>query len=177
MLEKIRSAFFKKNLRRALATHKRQRKSHTLESARTISILFDATLAKHKDETLEFAQNLEKKGKKVSLLGYVKDKQPPTGLTFDFFFQKELTWIGVPKSEKALAFIKERPDLLLCFNPADEAPLAWLAAQAQAAMKIGFMTDYSNDFDMILEIPAEKGIRYFTEQLHQYLDKIVLSAK
>jgi len=30
---------------------------------------------------------------------------------------------------------------------------------------------------MILEIPAEKGIRYFTEQLHQYLDKIVLSAK
>ncbi len=177
MLEKIRSAFFKKNLRRALSTHKRQRKSHTLESARTINILFDATAEKHKHETLEFAGNLEKKGKKVHLLGYVKTKQPPTGLSFDFFFQKELTWIGIPKSEKALSFIQEKPDLLLCFNPSDEAPMAWLAAQAQAAMKIGFATDFANDFDMILEIPAEKGIQYFTEHLHQYLDKIVLSAK
>ncbi|MCC6283620.1 MAG: hypothetical protein IT262_23645 [Saprospiraceae bacterium] len=177
MLEKIRSALFKKNLRRALATHKRQRKSHTLESARTIGILFDATQEKHKQETLEFARNLEKKGKKVQLLGYLKVKQPPTGLSFDFFIQKELDWIGTPKSEKALAFVKEKMDLLIGLNPDDQAPLAWLAAHAQAAMKIGFITEYPNDFDMILEIPAEKGIRYFTEQLHLYLDKIVLTAK
>lgn len=177
MFEKLRNALFKKSLRRAMAAHKRQRKSHTLESARTIGILFDATQEKHKAETLDFARSLEKKGKKVQLLGYVKVKQPPTGLDFDLFIQKELNWIGLPKSEKALTFIKEKPDLLLCFNPADEAPMAWLAAQSQASMKIGFVTDYPNDFDMILEIPAEKGIRYFTEQLHQYLDKIVLSAK
>lgn len=177
MFEKLRSALFKKSLRRELATHKRQRKSHTLESARTIGIIFDATQEKHKQETLEFARNLEKKGKKVQLLAYVKTKVAPTGLDFDFFFQKELDWIGTPKSEKALAMVKEKPDLLLCLNPADEAPLAWVAAHAQAAMKIGFPSDYPNDFDMILEIPAEKGIRYFTEQLHLYLDKIVLSAK
>jgi len=67
--------------------------------------------------------------------------------------------------------------LLICLNPADEAPLAWLAIHSEAAMKTGFITEYPNDFDMILEIPAEKGIRYFTEQLHLYLDKIVLSTK
>ncbi len=177
MLEKIRSALFKRNLRRALAAHQRQRKSNTLESARTIGIIFDATLEKHKQETLEFARNLEKKGKKVHLLGYVKVKQAPTGLSFDFFFQKELDWIYTPKSEKALAFVKEKLDVLICMNPADEAPLAWLAAHSEASMKIGFITDYPNDFDMILEIPAEKGIRYFTEQLHLYLDKIVLTTK
>lgn len=177
MFEKLRSALFKKSLRRTLTAHKRHRKSHTLESARTIGILFDATEGKHKEETLELVRNLEKKGKKVAILGYVKAKQPPGGLHFDFFIQKELKWIGTPKSEKALSFIKQKPDLLLCLNPADEAPLAWLAAHSQAAMKIGFPTEYANDFDMILEIPAEKGIRYFTEQLHQYLDKIVLSAK
>lgn len=177
MLEQIRSALFKKNLRRTLATLKRIRKSHTLESARTIGILFDATLEKNKQETIEFARNLEKKGKKVQLLGYVKVKQAPTGLSFDFFFQKELDWIGTPKNEKALAFAKEKFDLLICLNPADEAPLAWLAIHSEAAMKTGFITEYPNDFDMILEIPAEKGIRYFTEQLHLYLDKIVLSTK
>lgn len=177
MLENIRSALFKKNLRRSLAADQRQRKSNTLDSARTIGVLFDASLTRHKEEALEFARSLEKKGKKVQLLGYVKVKQPPTGLSFDFFFQKELTWTGTPKSEKALAFTKEKFDLLICLNPTDEAPLAWVAAHSKAAMKIGFITDYPNDFDMILEIPAEKGIRYFTEQLHLYLDKIVLSAK
>ena len=177
MLEKICSALFKRNLRRALAALQRQRKSHTLESARTIGIIFDATLEKHKTESLEFARTLEKKGKKVHLLGYVKAKQAPSDLSFDFFYQKELDWIGIPKSEKALAFVKEKQDVLICLNPADEAPLAWLAAHTPAAMKIGFITAYPNDFDMMLEIPAEKGIRYFTEQLHLYLDKIVLSTK
>lgn len=177
MLEKIRSALFKKNLRRALAAQQRARKSNTLESARTVGVLFDASLEKYKAETLEFARALEKKGKKVQLLGYVKTKQAPVDLSFDFFFQKELDWIGTPKSEKALAFAKEKFDLLICLNPADEAPLAWLAIQSQASMKTGFITAYPNDFDMILEIPAEKGIRYFTEQLHLYLDKIVLSTK
>ena len=65
-----------------------------------------------------------------------------------------MDWIGTPKNEKALAFAKEKFDLLICLNPADEAPLAWLSSHSQAAMKIGFITEYPNDFDMILEIPV-----------------------
>jgi hypothetical protein len=41
-------------------------------------------------------------------------------------------------------------------------------------MKIGFATHRPNDFDIQLETPEGKGIRYFTEQLALYLGKIVL---
>ncbi len=176
MLESLRIALFRKALRAALAAQKRTRKTHTTDSASAIGILFDATADKNRQDVLEYVRSLEKKGKKVRLCGYFKSKQPPqTTPDFDFFFQKELRWTGQPKAEKAAAFSKEKFDLLLVFNPNDEAPLAWIAATSLAAMKIGYPTTQPNDFDMLLEVPSDKGIRYFTEQLHIYLEKIVLT--
>ena len=175
MLERIRFAFFKMALRRALAERKRQRRTHTLHSARTIGLLFDATTDQYRREIMAFARELEKSGKQVRLLGYIKTKQPPGQQPFDFFFQKETTWTGQPKSEKAAAFVREKFDLLLCLNPADERPLEWIGTLSPAAMKIGLATQRPHDFDMQLEIPADKGITYFAEQLHLYLDKIVLT--
>ncbi|MEO6038445.1 MAG: hypothetical protein ABIQ93_08530 [Saprospiraceae bacterium] len=175
MLERIRFAFFKRALRRALAEGKRLRRIHTLESARTIGLLFDATAEPHRREVMTFAKELEKNGKKMRLLGYIKTKQPPGQQPFDFFFQKETTWTGQPKSEKANAFIREKFDLLICLDPADERPLEWLCLVSPAAMKIGLATQRPHDLDMQLEIPANKGYAYFAEQLHLYLDKIVLT--
>lgn len=175
MLEKIRIAIARKNLRRTLAHSTRRRRTHTLESARTIGILFDATPDRDRREVLEFAKTLEKKGKKITLLGFIADAKNPGTHPFNFFTPKELRWTGTPKSEKALAFSNQKFELLLSFNPAGRLPLDWLAVHSPAAMKIGFVTAMPNDFDMLLEIPADKGLRFFVEQLELYLDKIVLS--
>ena len=91
------------------------------------------------------------------------------------FFQKETSWAGVPKSEKATAFAEEKFDMLIYLDPEECAPLEWLAAASQAAMKAGFASNRPNDFDLQLEIPAEKGLMFFIEQLHLYLEKIVLT--
>ena len=175
MLEKFRFAFFYRALRRALADRRRLRKTYTLQSARTIGLLFDATVEKTRQEVKEYVRELEKSGKHVRLLGYFKTKQLPGQQLFDFFFQQETTWTGQPRSEKATAFSQEKFDLLLCFNPADERPLEWLSTLSLAAMKIGLATDRPHELDIQLEIPVHKGIRYFAEQLHLYLDKIVLT--
>jgi hypothetical protein len=174
MLEKLRSALLKKSIRRVLGEQRRARKAHNLDSARSIAVLFDATQSKHKDETLEFVRKIEQKGKKVQLLGYFNTKQAPTDPGFPSFSQKQTDWIGVPKPEALGSLAQEKTDLLLCLNPEDNATLAWVAARAQAAMKIGFVTELPNDLDLALEIPADKGVRFFTEQLHLYLEKIVL---
>jgi hypothetical protein len=42
-------------------------------------------------------------------------------------------------------------------------------------MKIGTTTSVPHDFDMVLETPAEKGIRFFVDQLDLYLKKIIPS--
>jgi len=175
MLERIRFAFFKRALRRALAAIKRQRRTHTLGSARTIGVLFDATAEKNQLEIMDFAKSLEKKGKQVRVLGYFHSKQPPGQQAFEFFYQKETKWTGQPKSEKALTFVTEKFDLLICLNPADLRPIAWISTLSPAAMKVGLATPQSHDFDMQLEIPVGKSFAYFAEQLHLYLEKIVLT--
>jgi hypothetical protein len=173
MLESVRIAFYKKSLRGVLAAQKRRRQPHNFDSAKAIGILFDATTEKTRREIMEYAHNLEEKGKKVRLLGYFKTKQPPEGHSFHFFFQKETNWAGIPVSEKALAFAREKFDLLIYLDPEECRPLEWVAAASQAAMKVGFATDRPNDFDLLLETPGEKGIRYFIEQLHFYSEKIL----
>lgn len=175
MFASLRAFFFKKALRDLLSSQKRSRQVHTLDSARTIGVLFDATTETARSESLEFTRSLEKQGKKVSSLGFFNEKQAPENQPFDSFFGKEISWIGQPKNEKATAFAKEKFDLLLTLNPDDLPPLEWLAAKSQSAFKIGFATSRPNDFDIQLETPEGKGIRYFTEQLALYLGKIVLT--
>ena len=173
MLESIRIALYKKSLQRVLAAQKRRRQAHNFISAKKIGILFDATMEKTRHEVMAYASQLVERGKSVRLFGYFKTKQPPEGHSFNFFFQKETTWAGVPKSEKALDFAKEKFDLLIYLDPEECHPLEWLAASSQAAMKIGFATERPNDFDLLLETPAEKGLHFFIEQLHLYLGKIL----
>lgn len=176
MLESIRIALFRRAMRNLLATHKRQRTTHTPASARSIGLLFDASSEQFRKEALEYGKKLEKSGKKVQLLGFYNVKQPPADAAFDFFTLKEINWSFHPvKSEKATAFAKEKFDLLVCLNPEARPSLEWIAAASPAAMKIGPATDHPNDFDLQLDIPQGKGPQYFTEQMHQYLDKIVLT--
>ncbi len=175
MLERIRFAFFRKALRRALALMKRLRRIHTIGSARTIGLLFDAGNPKNQREIMEFAKKLEKSGKQVRTLGYFNTRQLPGQHPFDYFFKKETKWTGQPKSDKALAFIKEKFDLLISLNPADERPIEWISTLSPAAMKVGLVTEQPHDYDIQLEIPADKGFAYFAEQLYLYLEKIVLT--
>jgi hypothetical protein len=175
MLAQIRAIFFKKALRELLAAQKRKRQTHTLESARNIGILFDASTETIRKEVAEFVKKVEKEGKKVRTIGFFNFKNLPEAHTFDAFTLKESSWAGVPNSEKATAFSKESFDLLLSFNPDETPQLEWLAAASPAAMKIGLATNHQNDFDIQLETPEGKGVHFFAEQLSIYLDKIVLT--
>ena len=175
MIEKIRAAFYKNALAKLLLEQKRPRKIHTLQSAGKIGVLFDAGSAQVRKEVLELTKTWEKEGKKVQLLGFFNSKQVTDGESIQHFSLKESTWQGKSKSEKATAFSQEKFDLLLVFNPEALAPLHWVAVASQAAMKIGTATKAAQDFDFQLEIPDGKGVRFFAEQLHIYLDKIVLT--
>jgi hypothetical protein len=172
MLHSLRQTLLHKAMRQLLVVQKRKRQVFTLESARTVAVLFDATDDKTRREVLGFVENLQKKGKKVNTLGFFNLKQMTENQTFDFFTLKETTWTGQPKSDKAAAFTSVKTDLLICFNPADLSALSWMAAASQSAMKIGYVSQRPHDLDLQLEIPADKGIRFFIEQMALYLDKI-----
>ena len=176
MLEKLRTALLRRSIRQILANNLRRRRTHTIQSARSIGILFDATDEKDRKEVLHWAHILEEEQhKKVRLLGFVDNKQPLGQTQFPQFTQKDLRWNGQPKGEGVDKFLTDPPDLLLCLNKNGILPMNWVAVTSKAAMKIGTDSPEPHDFDMILETPTSKGVRYFVDQLEFYLGKIVPS--
>ncbi len=175
MLERLRSNLFLKSLRHIVADQTRRRVFHTFDTARTIGLLFDATDERLRREVLDFAEACRKKGQQVRLLGFWNVPQA-TETGFDSFTVKELSFSGQPKSDKALTFGRTALDLLVCFNFSQHRALEWLAASSPAAMKIGSATEQPNDYDIQLEIPAEKRVAYFIEQLRHYLHKFTITS-
>lgn len=172
MLENLRILFFRQALKQMMSALKRRRQTHTLQSARTIGILFDAGNPAYRQEVLSIAESLRKQGKNLDMLGFFNLKQLPENLAFEAFSLKECAWNKAPKTPLAQTFATQAFDLLLYLNPDNQLPLQWIAIQSSAAMKIGTPAPEPNDLDMQLEIPADKGPVYFLEQLNHYLEKL-----
>jgi hypothetical protein len=176
MLNALRRTFFLKALQQALNTNRRQRRVHTLVTAHSIGILFDATTEKKRQEVADLNKKWQKEGKKVTILGFYNDKKAPAQEPdFPWFFQKETTWTGLPKSEKATAFANEKLDLLLVLNPDELPTLRFVAARSVAAIKIGYAAATPHDLDVQLDAPVEKGLPYFIEHLTKYLNTLVIN--
>lgn len=176
MLKKIRQVFFRKALREHLQGHKQQRRPHNLNSAQTIGVLFEASEEDRRKQVLDIVQDLEKQGKKVQLLGFFDVRGPAPTTVFPAFTRKDLQWSRVPKSAICLDFSAKSFDLLLCLEPEPAEAMIWIAATSRAAMKIGFPTQGFDVFDLALEIPQSKDLRFFMDQLKIYLAKIQLPA-
>ena len=136
MLEKIRLLLFRRALRQALAAQKRLRKTHTIQSARNIAVLFDATDEKRRREVLDTVHRLEKHGKKIQLLGFFNTPKPVADAGFPTFCRKDLNWSGIPQSEPVQTFIHAKPDLLLYLNSGQTRPLEWIAALSAAKVQV-----------------------------------------
>lgn len=173
MFESLRSRMAFDAIRKWLTAHHRTRKTHTLETASSIAVLFDATREKTRTETLAWIKDLKNSGKNVAALGFFNEKKPPESIpNFDFYNAKALNWTLETQSDKAKSFADATNDLLICINPDELAAISWVAAKSKAAMKIGMATHHHNDFDLQIDTPPEKGVHFFAAQLQFYLGKI-----
>ena len=173
MFESFRKRSAIAGLKQCLSAQKRARKAWSLDKAGSIAIVFDATNAKTRTEVETWAKELGKGGKKVTLLGFFNEKKAPAPPPdFDWYFAKETHWNYSPKSEKVSKFLGSTTDVLIVLNPKQLLPLEWVAAQHKAAMKIGMQTDFPHDFDLQIEIPSDKGVPFFAQELKHYLEKI-----
>jgi hypothetical protein len=175
LIENLHQRSFKKQLLKNLTLQNRQRKTSTIWSARSIGILFECTETAKTKEVLDFANALEREGKKVSLLAYNDLKKDLTPRDYPHITRNNIAWNGILKPGVMEGFIKQKFDLLLVINLEQRRPLEWISATSQAAMKIGSAAITPNDLDIMLETPTQKSITFFLEQLDLYLDKIVLA--
>lgn len=162
----------KRKLRYQAGHPNRKRETHTLRTARSIALLFDATQTDFRQEAIQWARRQEHDGKKVYLLGYFDHRQPPDNPGFPFFSKKQRALNGTWNTAALETFVREKPDLMVTLNPNDLLAIAYPSLLAQARMKVGAPTSWPQDYDLMIEIPDKKGLEFFFEQMNVYLDKL-----
>ncbi len=140
------------------------------DEAKHVALIFDTTVLDQRKIVELFADNLRKKGKKVTLLAFFNSKEKPS-LPFNFFNKKDLTWRGLPKQIAVNKFLNEQFDLVYCLWTGENLPLEYVGATVKAGFKVG---PYSNDltrYDVMIDA-KNADLGHLLQQIEFYLTKI-----
>ncbi len=151
-----------------------QRKKHfeSFANAKTVGILFNATDKEEFELVKRYVRYLKECDKKVKALGFFNtDKIPEltyTKLEWDFFTIKDLAWNYIPNKNFIENFINEEFDILIDMNVHQDFPLYYISALSKAHFKIG-QYNINADYDLMIEMPVEKGLKYYLRSIDQYI--------
>ena len=115
-----------------------------------------------------FVKKLGKITQEVQLLGFTEAKEVEASLPIAAFSKKEVDWIWRPKGEKVVNFTKQSFDVLINLCQNNCYPLEYIAVAADAKYKIGALTNYPSNYDLMLET---ENVDFFINQVEFFLAK------
>jgi hypothetical protein len=145
----------------------------TPDKAKTIAIIFDATLLENRKWIDAFAQKLKNKGKRVTLFAFLNAKNT-TSLPFRFFNKKDVDWRGMPKGFEVERFLSESYDLLYAFYIGENLPLETIGALTKARFKVGTYNGHSLLYDLMIDT-QNIDLQYLISQTDYFLTTITKS--
>ena len=172
VFQTIRLGFHRRALQRILDTpFKGTRKRLNLDRASTIGILFDGSDPDRQQAVLDYNDTLRLKyHKKVQLLGFVDSDQEDGSLPFPSFSRKQVDWAFRPKGRAVEQFLESSYDLLILLHPTAHLILDFVAAQAQAHLKVGPFSEEATIYDLMIDHP-NASIPQFIKEMEQLLKK------
>lgn len=141
-----------------------------IKEAKTIGILFEATNFASNEKILEFVHRLKSYRKQVELIGYIPKREFGDKLLFEYFTNKNVSWLGKPNLPEIERFSKTKFDLLLNFQTHAKLPLEYIAVKTPAVFKVSFCPDIDiANYDLILISKENSDISNSIRNLENYL--------
>jgi hypothetical protein len=172
-LENIRLKIARRRLRKKTAHLKRQKMLHDFASAKSIGIICTSADAKSVQMLKDFLHFIAQKDIKYWVLGYFNVKKIPENFLFwkemDFFTQKELNFLFIPKSPTVDKFIANPFDMLINCSMEEYFPIEYIMQSSVAKCKVGMNDNKYNDLSLELK---KKEIGYFLENVKLYLSNL-----
>ena len=128
----------------------------------TVGILANAdSLAKKNVQA--FLNKIAKQTHNLQILAF-EETEADSSLSKDYptFTKKETDWLWRPKGEKIANFSKNSFDILINLCQRNCYPLEYLAVTCSASLKIGTLTTYPSNYDLMLE----------TDSLDNYISQV-----
>lgn len=175
-LEDFKHKIGKFVFQRELNTNKRNKSVCNLDDARSVGILYDATLEKDVERIKPFVDYFFDLKKEVKALGFVNDKQLSfchiPKLQYDFFYLKDLNWYYKPQNYIINNFIKKEYDILINLCDSTCIPIKYLVASSIARFKIGRFEEGYDIYDLMIELNDDKSLEKLMIEIKHYINLI-----
>ena len=147
---------------------KNGRSSGDFTGVKNVLVLSDVTDETNLKIAEKYVGRLKKKADKVQLIGYVDTKEVLENYNFLVLGKKDLNWLWKPKRAAIDNLKSQRFDLLINLCQQDCFPLEYLAVSLDANYKIGALTDYPNNYDLMLD---STDLQNYLKQVDFFLEK------
>ncbi|MCU0435261.1 MAG: hypothetical protein MUC87_17530 [Bacteroidia bacterium] len=177
MLDALKARIGRMRLRDELAALQRSKAFYGIDEIKTVGISVLFTTAEDFELLRKYVNYLRDLKKKVKVLVHYTGKEEPavqySKLEYDFYSRKTLDWTGRPSGHIVQNFMDEPFDMLLDLNDGNSFALYCVGGLSKASFKIGrFEEDGEHLHDMLIDSPAEKGLKYYLRQIDTYLQLI-----
>jgi hypothetical protein len=161
---------------RDLNTNKRTKAVCNLDQAKSIGILYDATIEENIKKIQPFVSYFFDLKKEVKALGYVNSKQLSyyhmPKLQYDFFYQKDLNWYYKPQNYIIDNFIAKDYDILINLCDSSVIPIKYLVASSVAHFKIGIYEEDYEIYDLMISLKDDKSLQKLMHEVKHYINLI-----
>lgn len=156
-----------------------KRKPHVrnLAQSRNIGILFEAHSKEDIDVVRFFVSQLKDRSRKISVLGYVSNKQLLLALKsdneFDFISKADFSWYFKPQNYVIKNFMSDGFDILIDLSLKKNPALLYVAAFTDAKMKVARFDDKLKEYyDLMLDMGNDNSLKFLINQIKHYITKI-----
>jgi hypothetical protein len=177
MFDALKARIGRMRLRDELTAVQRSKAFFGIDEIKTVGISARFSTADDFELLRKYVNYLRDQKKKVKVLVQYTGKEEPavqySKLEYDFYGVKMLDWTGRPSGHIVQNFIDEPFDLLLDLNDGKSFALYCVGGLSRASFKIGrYEEDGEHLHDMLIDSPADKGLKFYLRQIDTYLQLI-----
>ncbi|MEM1327906.1 MAG: hypothetical protein AAGI23_18250 [Bacteroidota bacterium] len=175
LFSRLQHYFYQRNVAKQVRPLKRPAVSRA--AIESIGILFDVTDLDEAQQVLSYKKQLEREGKRVRLLAYINSRSKEVEANYPFFLRSDINrWDSIPKGQAVEDFMTTSFDLLMVITATSTLPFEYISLLTDARLKVGANGRNADIYDLMLDIPEDKSLKYIIQTIEDYL-KVVLPKK
>lgn len=173
MANVIKHYLYFKKLNQSFSLREPIRRKHLkpYDEIRSCLVLFDASDENESQIMFSIVKELQTEGKQVHAIGYVPFKNVPhycfPKLSYDYLSGSGVKFTGIPKAAFVADLLNEHFDMMIDFFSVHVPPMCYIAALANAGLKIsrsrGEDEFFQKVYDLIIEQSDLSNKAFFAE--------------
>lgn len=174
MFNKYKKAVGNFLLQKELKRVKREKRNYSLDSSKTIGILYEYINDDDFKVIEDLIHELQALKKEVKVLAYISEpnllEYIPQKLSVDFFQNNNLTWYFSPKSTYLSSFVNTNYDILIDLNVNNVLPLKYVSATSKASYKVGiYQEEMKEILDLLIKPKKKSNLKELIQEILYFL--------